>query len=176
MNGQRPVWPADDRRQGRPMIAQQFIDTGLHASKYRLLVLFGRPLYCEHQASVVPAPAIDPDGTGPIAGLVTTLASTTLTAGTRRNTVCYDPDVLDLGSKVAAVFPEMALLGLDIIREAASGRLYVLEINPGGYTWHISSLVGKIAQQRQNIDRYAQFDALSVAADALIERTRAEAE
>jgi len=176
LNGGQRLWPEGDRRYTIAMIAQKFIDTGRYPSKYRLLTLFGRPLYCEHQASVNPSPDFDPDGTGEIAGLITSQASSVATTGTRRNTVCHDEDVLMLGPAVAAVFPDVPVLGLDILREASSGKLYVLEINPEGHTWHLSSELGKLAQERQNIDRYAQFDALSVAADALIEKTRAEAE
>lgn len=176
LNGGQRLWPEGDRRHEMAMIAQKFIHTGRYPSKYRLLTMFGRPLYCEHQASVDPSPEVDPDGAGEIAGLITSPASSSATTGTRRNTVCYDEDVLALGPAVAAVFPEIPVLGLDILREASTGKLYVLEINPEGHTWHLSSRLGKLAQQRQNIDRYAQFDALSVAANALIEKTRAEAE
>ena len=176
LSGTRPLWPENDRRRGKAMIAQKFIDTGRHPAKYRLLALFGRPIYCEEQASVEPSPVFDPEGTGAIDGLVTTLASSAATAGTRRNTVCNDEDVLRLAPLVASAFPETSVLGLDVLREASSGKLYVLEINSEGSTWHLSSWLGKIAQRRQNIDRYAQFDALSVAADALTDKTRAEAE
>jgi hypothetical protein len=173
--GRQPLWPADDPRHRWRMLAQKFVDTGLQPTKYRMLVLFGRPLYCEEQASVAPSPPFDPDGDGPIPGLTTSTASSHSTAGTRRTRVCYDADVLALAPRTAAAFPEIALLGLDILREIGTERLYVLETNPGGYTWHLSSGLGRIAQQRLGIDRYAQFDALSVAADALIEKTRAEA-
>jgi hypothetical protein len=169
------LWPANDPRRRSDMLAQKFIDTGTHPAKYRMLVLFGRPLYCEEQVSRAPSPPIEPKGSGPIEGFVTSGASTAATAGTRRTRVCYDADVLALAPRTAAAFPEVPVLALDILREAATGRLYVLETNPTGYTWHLSSRLGKIAQQRLGIDRYAQFDALSVAADALIERTRAEA-
>jgi hypothetical protein len=94
----------------------------------------------------------------------------------RKIAASFDADVLALAPQIAAAFPEVAVLGIDLVRQAATGRLYVLETNPNGYTWHLSSNLGKSVQQRVGIDRYAQFDALSVAADVLIERTRAEAE
>ncbi|HEX5779950.1 MAG TPA: hypothetical protein VFY21_14005 [Xanthobacteraceae bacterium] len=176
LHGKRPLWPENDHRRDKAMVAQKFIDTGRHPAKYRLLALFGRPIYCEKQASIEPSPAFDFEGTGAIGGLVTTSASSEATAGTRRNTVCNDEDVLSLAPPVASIFPEAAALGLDILREASSGKLYILEINCEGFAWHLSSWLGKIAQRRQNINRYAQFDALSVVANALIEKTRAEAE
>lgn len=160
---------------GRRMIAQPFIDTGPYPAKYRLLAIFGRPLYCEHQASVAQAPQVGPEGSEQIEGLITSQASSPATAGTRRTTVSNELDVLAFAPIVADAFPEVPVLGLDIIREAATGKLYVLEVNPLGYTWHLSSKLGKIAQRRLQIDRYAQFDALSTAADSLIEKTRAEA-
>jgi hypothetical protein len=65
---------------------------------------------------------------------------------------------------------------IDVLREAATGKLYVLEANPGGNAWHLSSDHGRRFQANFKVDFYAQFDALSVAADALIDKTRAEAE
>jgi hypothetical protein len=35
------------------------------------------------------------------------------------------------------------MLAVDVIREAATGKLYVLECNPGGNTWHFSSSIGE---------------------------------
>jgi hypothetical protein len=169
-------WPAGDRRHRMRMLAQKFIDTGTYPSKYRMLVLFGRVLYCEQQAAPVPAPKVDPFDSGPIEDMTTSAPLSDETGLVRKIAASFDVDVLALAPQIAAAFPEAAVLGIDLVREAATGRLYVLETNPNGYTWHLSSNLGKSVQQRVGIDRYAQFDALSVAADVLIERTRAEAE
>ena len=74
----------------------------------------------------------------------------------------------------------MPLKGCDVLRDARTGRVYVLEVNPGGNTWHFSSAL--LAAHRANngvefeAERRSQFDAFSTAAHVLLERTRAEAE
>ena len=68
--------------------------------------------------------------------------------------------------------------GIDIIREAGSGKLYLLEANPGGNTWIFSK--GDLTTRLKaalGVERLTdQFDAFRIAAKVLIERTRAEAE
>jgi hypothetical protein len=76
---------------------------------------------------------------------------------------------------VAAAFPEIPSLGIDIIREEETRWLYCLEVNASGFTWHISSAYGLGLQRRHNVDLPGQFGALDVIADALIEATRREA-
>jgi hypothetical protein len=65
---------------------------------------------------------------------------------------------------------------MDIIRDVHTGKLYVLEVNPGGATWHLSSNHGKRLQKKNGYSYYEQFDAISVVADQLIQATRREAE
>jgi glutathione synthase/RimK-type ligase-like ATP-grasp enzyme len=163
-------WPKDDSRHGLPLLAQKFIDTGPYSAKYRVLAMFGRVLYCERQPSLEPGPALDPNGTGPIEGFIASAADQ------RANELNYDADVLAFAPSTAKAFPEVPVLAIDLIREQKTGKLYVLEVNPGGNAWHLSSPIGKQVQKQHNIDRYKQFDALAVVADALIEKTRAEAE
>jgi len=88
------------------------------------------------------------------------------------------PDVIQLGRRVAAAFPDIPCLGQDIVRSKVTGELFILEANPGGAVWHFSSAV--YTQQPQyneafTKEMYAQFGALDVVADRLIERTRREA-
>lgn len=65
------------------------------------------------------------------------------------------------------------------IRDAMTGALYVLEVNAGGNTWHLSS--DQLAQIREangpefERRRLEQFDAPRTAARVLAETTRAEA-
>ena len=88
----------------------------------------------------------------------------------------HSNEVLAFARRAALALPRIPLLGLDIVREAGTGHLYVLEANPGGNTWHFSS---KLAEEgRKEISReqrIEQMDAWGIAARVLAERTRAEA-
>jgi hypothetical protein len=73
--------------------------------------------------------------------------------------------------------PEVGLHGRDIIREPHTGKLFVLEINPGGNTWSFSSPWAALLRRELNMpDLSVQFDAWRVCARLLVERTRNEAE
>ena len=80
----------------------------------------------------------------------------------------FDADVMPVAKAAARAIPEVPLKGCDILRDERTGRVYVLELNPGGNTWHFSSAF--LAQVRtedppeQNQSRLTQFDALSTAA------------
>ena len=70
----------------------------------------------------------------------------------------------------------LRVLGVDVVRDADTGKLYVLEINPIGDTWHFSSLAAKNFYTAEYVRAlYAQFGALDRVAQLLIEKTRAEA-
>ena len=49
-----------------------------------------------------------------------------------------DADILELARRAYSTLPEIPLQGLDIVREAETGGLFVLEANPGGNTWIFS--------------------------------------
>ena len=66
---------------------------------------------------------------------------------------------------------------VDVLREELTGKLFALEINPGGNTWHFSSHSAARIQSSLGGPRLEeQFGAFDIAADVLIERTRSEAE
>jgi hypothetical protein len=151
-----------------PMVVQRFVDTGLFPAQYRVLTLFGRPLYALSWRSTIPrAPLDSPDEV--LAASRVTAMGTDFTGG-----YAFDADVLGLASRVHAALPDIPLQGCDLIREAGSGTLFVLEVNPGGNTWHFSSGVPVVAESEAR--RKDQFDAWSVAAEVLAEKTRALAE
>jgi hypothetical protein len=164
-------FPLDDPRHGVDLIAQQFIDTGPHTQHFRVMTVLGRTGYSSTSRWSAPRDfALDPDGSDPVDHII---ASNT---GERTFALAYDKDVLAFGERIAGVFPDVPVLGIDIVREARSGRLYALEVNAGGATWHFSSDYGLDVQRRRNANFAGQFDALNVIADAMIETTRRLAE
>jgi hypothetical protein len=115
-------------------IVQRFIDTGPLLRMFRVQTLFGVTLFCWSAKEVVPAP--------PIGGSDEDIEKLRITSNTgdyRTRMLCSDAEVLELGKRVGAAFPEIPLLGMDIIPEEKTGKLYVLECNPGGNTWHFSA-------------------------------------
>lgn len=165
------LFPAGHR--GREvLIVQRFIDTGDCPESYRVLTLFGEPLLAMVYRSKNARPPLDaPEDEligGPFASNVDPHFSCMLMEG--------NDDVLDFARRAAAAMPRIPLQGLDIIRDRHSGKLYVLEANPGGNTWHFSS---KLAEEgRKEIsreERIGQMDAWGIAARVLAERVRAEA-
>jgi hypothetical protein len=162
-------------------IAQRFIGTGPFLAVYRVLTLFGVPLYCLLAKEKVPQPT--PDDTGKE---IESLRIASNTGDFRVRLLCSDADVLALGVRVGKAFPDLPFLGTDIVREERTGNLYVLECNPGGGTWHFSSrstsgvrqqmggrsLVG--AKKAERIGRQMmidQFGAFDRAAEVLTEKT-----
>ena len=95
--------------------------------------------------------------------------------GEHIRSICNDPEIISLGQRAHQAFPECPVIGVDIIRETQSGRFYVLEVNPHGAVWHFSSPFAKNVDPEYVRERYAQFNGLDVAADLLIQKTRAEA-
>ncbi|HTJ58474.1 MAG TPA: hypothetical protein VL418_13010 [Devosiaceae bacterium] len=158
-----------------PMLVQQFIDTGKHVRFYRVLTLFGRPLYCLLTRSQAERVELSVDDTS--------LESAPIAIQgfeDRERWFTYEADVMALAAAADRAIPEVAQKGCDIIRDVATGRLYVLEVNPGGNTWHFSSAIvaelrAKLAPDYERNMR-TQLDALGTAAHALAERTRLEAE
>jgi hypothetical protein len=173
----RPPEQYPEHHPGRlgPMLVQQYIDTGERLSVYRVLTLFGEPLYAQlnrsSAARVDLAAADDAIESAVVA----------LQAGENREGILIDdPEVIALARAAHEALPEIPLKGCDIIREASTGRLFVLELNSGGNTWHFSSNyaepIRRIYGPEFELRRRQQFDALRTAARVLVERTRREAE
>jgi hypothetical protein len=98
------------------------------------------------------------------------IASNNKTMGGHIRSICYDSEIISLGQRAHQAFPECPVIGVDIIRESQSRRLYVLEVNPHGAVWHFSSPFAKNLDPEYVRERYAQFNALDLAADLLIQK------
>lgn len=182
-------YPLDHPGRDGPMMIQEFINTGAQPSHYRVLTLFGEPLYCQWRALKTPPVDLLADNET----LNRTVIATNAPGAERKRKLVDDPDVLALARRVHSVAPDVPLKGVDIIREDRSGRLYVLEFNPGGHVWHISSRGGQGGSglrdalaaehgvnpaEAQAFGRRLmeqQFGFFEIATRVLVERTRADA-
>lgn len=158
-------WHKDDPRFGKELIVQEWIDTGLYPESYRVMTVLGDVVYaCQvisKQRSNPKTAAVLPDGV-PIASNDDYEAK-----------LAYDADILDLATRTHGKLNFTSVMGIDIIRDRNTGKPYVLELNPGGWTWHISSPLGKEDARRFALDLYGQFNALDVITSSLIKKTRA---
>jgi hypothetical protein len=153
-----------------PLMVQRFVDTGIYPSHYRVLTFFGCPIFAFRAVSTVQRPSLDAPSAQLAAGPFMAKH------GSRRLVVPVENDVLELAGQTFEAIPEVALHGSDIIRDTQSGRLYVLEINPGGNTWSFSSAWASLLRTELNLsDLSTQFDAWKICARVLVERTRREA-
>src|SRR5918995_5106835 len=127
--------PAAHMMRRVPMLVQQFIDTGPRASKQRITTLFGEPFHWVSSANKSTRPPLASADEILDSAIISTAASED------RDWSCAEPshEMLDMARRAGAAFPNMPLLGLDILRCNATGEVFVLEINAGGNVWHYSS-------------------------------------
>jgi glutathione synthase/RimK-type ligase-like ATP-grasp enzyme len=146
-----------------PLI-QEFIYTGPRPISYRVNTLFGKVLYSvRHEASAdrPELPGIHDFHRQPGLSIVASARGS-------QAQLCHDRDIIQLGESAHAAFPEIPLLGFDVVREVSSGKLYVLEANAIGYIWSFTS--HQVANYGFSFE--AQFDGVRKAAYILAEKTQ----
>jgi hypothetical protein len=156
-----------------PALVQRFIDTGKRPGYFRVLTLLGEPLLWMKVMSA----ADQTDLSGDTADAIVDPRSTYGLEGLDfKQLLAFEApdDVLDFARAVYASHPDIPLQACDIVREAATGRLFILEINAGGNTWDFSSK--RVADSREKLggrDRLvALYDPWPKAAQALIAKVR----
>jgi hypothetical protein len=155
------------------MLVQQLIDATDAVGRlcaYRVLTMFGRPLYASKTHQVQPRL--------PLAEIYNRRSNVIAhnAEGVRRQAeLVKDQDLLELAVQTAKTMGEFPVLGIDIVRHQTTGALYVLETNSTGLVWHLSSTLALKLPAKFNRKKYAQFGALDVAADTLVEKTRQHA-
>ncbi len=150
------------------MIVQRFVYTGRRPVNYRVNTLFGRVLYSvKHEAnSDLPELENPEDIQSPFRpkGGVSIVAS----ARGSRVEFNYDEEVIRFAESAHAAFPEIPLLGFDIVREVSSGKLFVMEANALGWVWHF----GSRQTEEYGFSFEEQFDGVRKAAWILAEKTQ----
>jgi hypothetical protein len=161
-------YPPDHPGRQAPMIAQQFVHTGPWPRAYRVLTYLGRPLAAvRYEGRNDLLPVDGSDGFRLAAG-----ASIIASAKGCNIALAADQDVLDLAARTHALFPTIPSLGVDILRDAVTGDLFLIEINPSGNSWMLCGPAGRGAQQQFGIDFYKQLGALDIIAQVSIEAAR----
>ena len=151
-------------------IVQRLVHTGDYPYSYRATTLLGELLSLERFGSRRSTPSLD-------ASDHEIETADFAPKPDRDYRLVDDEDVLTLARRTAACFPALPLLGIDILRDT-KGRLYVIEINAGGNTWHFSSKVWeehRRADPQYYVDMRQQFGAFDIAARRLCEVVQAQA-
>ena len=164
-------YPADHPARKAPLMAQQFVYTGRWPVNYRVVTLFGRTLMgwrCEANHRFEPLGSRwDFRARGGI-----TVVSNKRDSSYR---LCFERDIVELAQAAHAAFPDQPLLGTDIVRDADTGELFVLECNPRGDVWLLSSDMGRKIEAANGLDFKAQLGALGIAAEVLASVARERA-
>lgn len=151
-------------------LVQRFIHTGTFPSNYRATTLLGEVLTLEKfeaRNATPPLTASDED-----------IDMADFSPKTNRAySFSSDEDVLSLARKVARSASDIPLLGVDIVKDQ-TGRLFVLEMNAGGNTWHYSSKMWE-EHRKTNPEYYEsmknQFGAFDIAARRLCDEVLRQA-
>ena len=158
------------RWSAKGFLVQRLVYTGEYPSSHRAATFLGEVMSLERFQSRRPTPPLDaPDHEIETADFAP--------KSDRDYDFVGDEDILLLARRVAACFPSIPLLGIDILRDT-KGRLFVIEINAGGNTWHYSSKAWA-EHRRTNPEYYVrlrtQFSAFDVVARRLCEAVQAQA-
>jgi len=149
------------------LLVQEFIYTGLRPVSYRVNTLFGRVLYCVRISGNSSRPALhgpsdfDSRGSGNSVSIVSNVRDSVAE-------YCDELEIIRFGEQAANAFPDLPMLGVDILKEAGTGRLFVTEVNALGHNWNFS----REFRNAIGIDVAKQFNGVQKAAYVLAEQTQ----
>jgi len=148
-------------------ILQQFINTGVYATSYRVLNFLGATL--SFVSLTCPKPVYLPNNLDEAFNNST--VQTNLENANAIRKFENNDEILDFSKKIFNVFNEKPIQGTDIIIDAKSNKLYVLEANLGGNSWGFTKKDWGAYKQLGRSALLQQFNAFDIAADVLIKKT-----
>ena len=174
MRATKARWePTESRISGKSdsLLAQEFIYTGPWPVSYRVTTLFGQVLWAlKVEASRTRAAMSGPEAFGTQGGLTVVSNSKGCVMSPT-----FDEEVIAFGEAAHRAFPNIPLLGIDIVRRATDGKLFVIEVNASGWVWHFGSPLGLRAQKEFGFRFEEQFDGIRKAARVLAAEARRQA-
>ena len=150
-----------------PMLAQRFVYTGEWPSSYRVITIFGEVLLCYRQ--------ISRSRGSPLKGRwgFRETGGVSIVSNTSDMTVelIKDSSIIALAERAhRKAFSDFPILAFDIVRDAETGTLFVLECHAGG-SWMFSADVGVGIQAAHDLDFKKQFGAIEKAAEVIARET-----
>ncbi|MGI9465415.1 MAG: hypothetical protein ACR2OM_15845 [Aestuariivirgaceae bacterium] len=165
-------FPSDHPIHEAPLMAQRFVYTGKWPYHFRIVTFLGKCIMAWHIEQSHDYPPLEEKWQFDQAG-----GGISIVSNKRSSSYVETDDAGAIAVAEAAhrALPEVPLLGSDIVREAETGDYYVLECNPRGDAWLISSHIGRDIQRIHGLDSPNQFGAVEIATKVLIEETRRRA-
>ena len=155
----------------RDWVVQEFVYTGRWPVSYRVTTLFGHALWAVRWEANHDRQPLESRYAFQGGGM-------SIVASAKKDAIAtpvHDSEIIAFGERAHAAFPEIPLLGVDVLQEQPSGRLYAIEVNAMGLTWLLSSAVGLGVQRTHGFDLDAEFNSLEKAAAILAQETRRRA-
>ncbi len=149
-------------------VIQEFIHTGPFPISYRIGTVFGEPVYAWRTvASQTRKPFNDSSKRDS-----QFFDGRTIVSSSRGCTFDLDvpEDVLEFARKVHSAFPNIPLLGTDVLRDFNTGKLYAIDFNSVGNVFHLTSETGKKIMSDFNLDLFAQFGGAKAIARGIFNR------
>ncbi len=143
-----------------PRLAQEFVYTGPWPHSYRVATLFGSTLWSLRVEASHARRALLSRSDFHGQSVVSSGRGCSIA-------LSNDAAVIALAERASAALPLVPLLGVDVLRDADTGALFVVELNSLGYSWHFSSPSGVRFQAEFGFDLSAQFDGRRTAARLL---------
>ncbi|MGB4347146.1 MAG: hypothetical protein WBJ21_12215 [Burkholderiaceae bacterium] len=153
-------------------LLQQFVNTGAHAMSYRVLSFLGQPLMCIswRRARPIKFPeSLDEIFTNE--SFTSNFKQEENLFDEREFKIANDEEVVKFSSQVFNANPDLPLQGIDIVRDAVSGKLFVLENNSGGNVWTFSNQASPTLKAIGRKALVTQFMAFDRAAEILVKKT-----
>ena len=150
------------------LIAQEYIHTGAWPISYRVATVFGEPIFMfRSMANANRLPFI---GSTFDADFFTGRSIVATAQGCLRDEEVPE-DVIDLARQAhRQAFPDIPLLGFDIVRDCKSNQLFVLEVNAFGRTYLLSEYDSKRHLEEFGFDLHKQFGGVKAAARGIYRR------
>ena len=153
------------------LIAQEYIHTGAWPTCYRVGTIFGEPYYTLRSTA-----------SGSRAPFIGSMFDANFFSGksivaTARGCVRDDEvprDVIELAKQAHEAFPDIPILGVDLVRDIRTNQLYVLEVNACGRTYQLDDEYIERNRKEFGIDIIGQFGGIKAVVRGIMNKIKSE--
>ena len=150
----RPLEIEERRSEVTDLIAQEYIHTGPWPTSYRVGMVFGEPIYV-FKAMVDPSrPAFDENVKGSHF-----FEGRTIVSSSKNCTISEDvpAEVIEFAKRAHIAMPQIPVLAVDVIRDARTGKLFILEANSSGWSFMMTGDSATRIQREFGFNMREQF-------------------